>query len=668
MTSSASTGGRDGGFRYTGHAARVTFGRGTLDGLRDEVERLGGTRVLVVHDPSLAPAADRAAASLGRLLVARFDGVAMHTPVEVTEKAIAVVRDAEVDCVVSIGGGSSTGLGKAIVLRTGLPLVAVPSTYAGSEVTPVLGETADGAKTTQTNDAVLPKAVVYDVDLTLGMPVRLSVTSGVNAMAHAVEALYSPQANPIIDQIALESLRRMASALPRIAANPVDVDARSDALVGAWLAGTCLGTVGMSLHHKLCHTLGGTFGLPHAETHTVVLPHAMAYNAPDAPEAMRRIAEALGVSDAPTGVYDLVASLNGPTSLAELGFRESDIALAAQAATAAPYPNPRELTTDGIASLLRDAWVGRRPGSGSREAELAPAAVAAGGVPDFGWLTDEVVASFANAPDPRVRELVSDLVRHLHRFANDNDVTEAEWAYAIDFLTRAGHITDDKRQEFVLLSDTLGVSSMVDLLTNSRTPDTTPSAVLGPFYVPGPPALDHGSDMSQGLPGTPLWTDVVIADPDGAPVAGAVVDVWQSNDDGFYDVQLPDQNGPVLRARFTSDGDGRVRFWTILPSEYPIPDDGPVGAMLAGTGRHPWRAPHLHFMISAPGYKRLVTQLFVDGGAYLDSDTVFGVKEALIVDFGPGSGAPPVPRPGASDEGWHEVSYTFRIAREGAAE
>ncbi len=668
MTSSASTGGRDGGFRYTGHAARVTFGRGTLDGLRDEVERLGGTRVLVVHDPSLAAAADRAAASLGRLLVARFDGVAMHTPVDVTEKAIAVVRDAEVDCLVSIGGGSSTGLGKAIALRTGLPLVAVPSTYAGSEVTPVLGETADGSKTTQTNEVVLPKAVVYDVDLTLGMPVRLSVTSGVNAMAHAVEALYSPQANPIIDQIALESLRRMASALPRIAAQPADADARSDALVGAWLAGTCLGTVGMSLHHKLCHTLGGTFGLPHAETHTVVLPHAMAYNAPAAPGAMRRIAEALGVSDAPTGVYDLVASLGGPTSLAELGFRESDIALAAQIATAAPYPNPRELTTDGIATLLRDAWAGRPPmRSDSREAQLAPPAASAG-VPDFGWLTDEVVASFANAPDPRVRELVSDLVRHLHRFANDNDVTEAEWAYAIDFLTRAGHLTDDKRQEFVLLSDTLGVSSMVDLLTNSRTPDTTPSAVLGPFYVPGPPALDHGSDMSQGLPGTPLWTDVVIADPDGAPIAGAVVDVWQSNDDGFYDVQLPDQDGPVLRARFTSDGDGRVRFWTILPSEYPIPDDGPVGQMLAGTGRHPWRAPHLHFMISAPGYKRLVTQLFVDGGAYLDSDTVFGVKEALIVDFGPGSGAPPVPRPGASDDGWHQVSYTFRIAREGVAE
>jgi maleylacetate reductase len=644
------------GFTYVGHAARIRFGRGTLGALRDEVERLGGTRVLVVHDPGLAAAADRAVASLGELLVARFDGVAMHTPVEVTDKALAVVHDAEVDCLVSIGGGSSTGLGKALALRTGLPLVAVPSTYAGSEVTPVLGETADGAKTTQTNDVVLPKAVIYDVELTLGMPVRLSVTSGVNAMAHAVEALYSPQANPIIDQIALESLRRMVSALPRIAADPTEADARSDALVGAWLAGTCLGTVGMSLHHKLCHTLGGTFGLPHAETHTVVLPHALAYNAPAAPDAMRRIAGALGVSDAPTGLYDLIASMGGPSSLAELGFREADIARAAELATAKPYPNPRELTADGIATLLRDAWVGRRPMRSS------------GGVPDFSWLTDEVVASFASAPDPRIRQLVTDFVRHLHRFANDNDLTEAEWAYAIDFLTRAGHITDDKRQEFVLLSDTLGVSSMVDLLTNSRTPDTTPSAVLGPFYVPGPPAMDHGSDMSQGLPGTPLWTDVVITGPDGAPIAGAVVDVWQSNDDGFSDVQLPDQNGPVLRARFTSDEGGRVRFWTILPSEYPIPDDGPVGQMLAGTGRHPWRAPHLHFMISAPGYKRLVTQLFVDGGAYLDSDTVFGVKEALIVDFGPGSGAPPMPRPVGADDGWHQVSYTFRIAPEGVAE
>jgi alcohol dehydrogenase class IV/protocatechuate 3,4-dioxygenase beta subunit len=650
-------------FEYVANAARIVFGSGTIARLRDEVGRLGATRVLLVHDPGLAGAADRAAETLGAAVAARFDGVAMHTPVEVTERALAVATDARVDCLVSLGGGSSTGLGKALALRTGLPLIAVPSTYAGSEVTPLLGETAAGEKTTQTNLVVLPRTVVYDVDLTLGLPAMLSVTSGVNAMAHAVEAFYSPQANPVVDQLAAESLRRLAAALPRIVAEPSDLAARSDALIGAWLAGTCLGTVGMSLHHKLCHTLGGSFGLPHAETHTVVLPHAMAYNAGAAPEAMAKVARALGVGDAPSGVYDLVASLGGPTSLAQLGFRESDIGRAAELASARPYPNPRPVTRDGIAALLHDAWAGTRPNAQST------------GVPDLGWLTDEVVASFDAAPNPRVKRLVTDLVRHLHRFVNDNDVTESEWAYAIDFLTRAGHLTDDRRQEFVLLSDTLGVSSMVDLLTNSRTPDTTPSAVLGPFYVADPPVAAQGSDISRGTAGTPLWTDVRVTDPDGKPVSGATVDVWQSNDDGFYDVQLPDQDGPALRARFASDDDGRVCFWSILPSEYPIPADGPVGQMLAATGRHPYRAPHLHFMIAAPGYRRLVTQLFVAGGAYLDSDTVFGVKEPLVVEFGPGEGDPPAPRPEAEapawrpdgdpqapTDGWHQVRYTFRIA------
>ena len=284
-------------------------------------------------------------------------------------------------------------------------------------------------------------------------------------------------------------------------------------------------------------------------------------------------------------------------------------------------------------------------------------------------LTAAVIRSFDDTPDPRAKFLLQELVKSLHDYVRKTDLSFEEWEYAIDFLTWAGHITDDKRQEFVLLSDTLGVSSMVDLLTNSRIPDTTPSAVLGPFYVPGPPTAEHGTDISQGMPGTPLWTDVQIIDPDGVPIADAVVDVWQSNDDGFYDVQLPDQNAPVLRARFASDGDGHVRFWSIVPSEYPIPDDGPVGQMLAGTGRHPFRAPHLHFMISAPGFKRLVTQLFVAGGAYLESDTVFGVKQALIVDFGRGSGDPPA---GRAEDGrladWHQVTYTFRIAADVAAE
>ena len=638
-------------FVHTANPARVVFGAGTIDGLRAEVDRLGARRVLVLSGPSQAAAVDRARASLGPLAVAFFDGAAMHTPVEVTERALALVREYAVDGLVSIGGGSVTGLGKALAIRTGLPQVAVPTTYAGSEVTPVVGETADGVKTTSSGPAVLPRTVVYDVELTVGLPVGLSVTSGVNAMAHAVEALYAAGADPVTDGMAIESITRIAAALPRIAADPADLDARAEALTGAWLAGICLGTVGMGVHHKLCHTLGGSFGLPHSATHTVVLPHAMAYNAGQAPDAMRRIAAAIGGGpDAPAAVHDLVARLGGPLSLRELGrgrFTEADIDRAAGIAAAQPYPNPREITTAGIAGLLRDAWAGTRPPG-------APA------IPDFSGLTREVIASFAAAPDPRVRQLHTDLIRRLHEFANHNDLTQAEWEHAIDFLTRTGQISGPARQEFVLLSDTLGVSSMVDLLTNSRTPDTTPSAVLGPFYVAGPPAREQGADIAGDRPGTPLWTDVRITDLAGDPVAGSTVDVWQSDEDGFYDVQLPEQAGPVLRARFTADADGRVTFWSILPSEYPIPADGPVGQLLGATGRHPFRAPHLHFMISAPGHRRLVTQLFVAGGAYLDSDTVFGVKEDLIVDFERRQG----PAPGGREVHgeWRSLRYTFRIA------
>jgi protocatechuate 3,4-dioxygenase beta subunit len=203
---------------------------------------------------------------------------------------------------------------------------------------------------------------------------------------------------------------------------------------------------------------------------------------------------------------------------------------------------------------------------------------------------------------------------------------------------------------------------MVDLLTNSRTTDTTPSAVLGPFYVDGPPPREQGEDIAAGLPGRPLWVDVNVQDQQGNPVPQAVVDVWQSNDDGYYDVQLPDLDGPVLRARFHTDAEGGLRFWTIVPREYPIPDDGPVGALLLGLGRHQYRAPHLHFMIGAPGFRRLVTQLFVAGGKYLDSDTVFGVKPELVVDFAPRTGRPPDGRD--LPDGWSAVEYTFVIAPE----
>ncbi|MGW1710319.1 maleylacetate reductase and hydroxyquinol 1,2-dioxygenase domain-containing protein [Streptomyces sp. NPDC002206] len=643
-------------FVHTSHPSRVIFGTGTVGQVRDEVERLGCSRVLLLFSPPVAKAAARVRDVLGDLIVAEFDGAAMHTPVEVTERALDVLREHSADCLVAVGGGSTTGLAKALALRTDLPQLILPTTYAGSEVTPVLGETQGGRKITRSSPAILPETVVYDVEFTRDLPVGMSVTSGVNALAHAVEALYSPQANPVIDGMALDAVRRIARALPALVAEPSDTAARADLLHAAWLAGTCLASVGMGLHHKLCHTLGGTFGLPHAETHTVILPHAMAYNAPAARDVMNRIAEALGVADAPSGVFDLIASVGGPTSLGELGMAQADLPEAARLAVATPYPNPRELTYQGVESLLQDAWRGHRPAA---PAVQAPPALESSA--DLERLTDQVVASFADAPDPRVGQLLGDLVRHLHHFVTSNDVTESEWQHAVDFLTRTGQICTSTRQEFVLLSDTLGVSSIVDLLTNSRTPETTPSAVLGPFYTDGPPETAQGADISRGVAGTPLWADIRITDTDDRPLPDAVVDVWQANKDGFYDVQLPEHEGPVLRGRLRTDDQGRLRFWTILPAEYPIPDDGPVGQMLQAVNRHPYRAPHLHFMISAPGHRRLITQLFVKGGPYLDSDTVFGVKEGLVIDFAPRTG--PTPDGRAVDGEWRSLQFTFRIAR-----
>jgi alcohol dehydrogenase class IV len=348
-------------FRYTANPARVVFGAGTAAQVGEEVTRLGASRVLLLRGRGRAAAAQPVRDALGPLLAAEFDGAAMHTPVEVTERALDVLGEHDADGLVAIGGGSTTGLSKALAARTGLPQLILPTTYAGSEVTPVLGETKDGQKTTWSSPAILPETVIYDVRLTLGLPVAMSICSAVNALAHAVEALYSAQANPVTDGMALSAISGIAATLPGIVAEPAGLDVRAGLLQAAWLAGTCLGTVGMSLQHKLCHTLGGSFGLPHAETHTVVLPHAMAYNAPAAAGAMARIAAALGVTDAPTGVFDLAATAGAPTSLRELGLSEDDIPRAAKLATATPYPNPRELTAEGIEALLRGAWRGTRP-------------------------------------------------------------------------------------------------------------------------------------------------------------------------------------------------------------------------------------------------------------------------------------------------------------------
>lgn len=349
-------------FVYQSHAARVIFGVGTLTEVANEVTRLGRGRVLVLSTPNQASEAQRVADLLGNLSTGVHAGAVMHVPVSVVEEALERVGSTNADCVVAIGGGSTTGLAKAIALKTELPYIAIPTSYAGSEMTPIYGLTDAGQKRTGRDLEVLPRAVIYDPELTVGLPAQLSVTSGINAIAHAAEGLYAADANPVMSLMAEEGIRSLASGIPKVMANPADLAARSQCLQGAWLCGTVLGSVGMALHHKLCHTLGGSFNLPHAETHTVVLPHALAYNASAAPEAMARIRRALQSEDsAPAAVYDLPARNGAPVSLRDIGMLESDLDKAADLAVANPYPNPRPLERGPIRALLQAAFDGERP-------------------------------------------------------------------------------------------------------------------------------------------------------------------------------------------------------------------------------------------------------------------------------------------------------------------
>jgi alcohol dehydrogenase class IV len=348
-------------FVYTANPARVIFGSGTLSKLPDEVNHLGLSNPMVLSTPEQTSHAARVEALLvaaGIQCAGQFNNATMHTPHNVTEDALAIVEERNVDGLIAIGGGSTIGLGKALALRTDLPQIVIPTTYAGSEMTPILGQTENGLKTTLNSPTVLPEVVIYDVDLTLSLPQHLSATSGVNAIAHAVEALYAQNGNPVIDLIAADGVRALASALPRIAINSHDAEARSDALYGAWLCGTCLGLVGMSVHHKLCHVLGGMFNLPHADTHTIVLPHALAYNAPRVPEAMAKLARALECDDAIQGLNVLLGKLGVKKGLKDLGMPQNGIDKAADLAVRNPYWNPRPIEREGIRELIRRAWAG----------------------------------------------------------------------------------------------------------------------------------------------------------------------------------------------------------------------------------------------------------------------------------------------------------------------
>lgn len=347
-------------FTYQVNPARIVFGPGALARVAEEVTGQGCRRALILSTPLQKPDAERLARQLGGMAVGVFAEAAMHTPVEVTERALVVFRETEADCVVAYGGGSTIGLGKAIAYRNGAPQVVVATTYAGSEVTPILGQTEGGIKTTIRNAAILPEVVIYDPDLTLGLPVVMSVASGLNAMAHAVEGLYAQDRNPISSMMAVEGIRALKRALPRIVANPEDRDARGEALYGSWLCGTVLGSVGMALHHKLCHTLGGSFDLPHAETHAIMLPHTAAYNEAAVPEQLVPLATMFG-GKVGAGLYDFAASLGAPLALKDFGLAEADLDRAADLAVKNPYWNPRPVERTAVRDLLQSAWAGTRP-------------------------------------------------------------------------------------------------------------------------------------------------------------------------------------------------------------------------------------------------------------------------------------------------------------------
>jgi alcohol dehydrogenase class IV len=341
---------------------RVTFGPGSIARLPDEVKRVGGTRAVVISMPAEARFAEDAHQRLGDISAGIYTGVtSQHVPVEMLKVAAEHARSVGADCYVVIGGGSTVGVGKGIALETGLPIVAVPTTYAGSEMTPIYGITEGGVKKTGKDRKVLPKSVIYDVNLTLTLPPHIAGPSGMNAMAHCVEAMYAEDANPIVSLLAEEGIRALARSLPVVVAEPGNVEARSDAQYGAWLGGTVLGAVSMAIHHKLCHTLGGTFNLPHAETHTIVLPHATAYNRDAAPEVMARFAAALGASDAAGGIYDLIGKIGAKRALKDIGMPGDGLDRAADLALQNRYSNPRPLERDGIRALLQRAYDGERP-------------------------------------------------------------------------------------------------------------------------------------------------------------------------------------------------------------------------------------------------------------------------------------------------------------------
>jgi protocatechuate 3,4-dioxygenase beta subunit len=397
------------------------------------------------------------------------------------------------------------------------------------------------------------------------------------------------------------------------------------------------------------------FTLPHAQTQAVVLPHVLAFNAPWKPEAEARIATGFGSTSAVGGLATLRRTLNAPTALRDYGMPEDEIAKAvAPILSAAPgeQPGPGHRTRPHRAAACR---------MGRNNMTAAKPEVSAEQAAREEDLVARVVHSFDGCESPRLKELIVALAEHLHSFIRQTRLTEAEWRGAIRFLTPAGDITDEKRQEFILLSDILGASMQTIAVNNEAYGDATEATVLGPFFVEGSPEIPLGGDMAFGAVGEPCWVDGTVTDHEGKPVAGARIEVWEADEKGRYDVQYTDGR-TAARAHLFSADDGSYRFWAITPTPYPIPHDGPAGQLLAAVGRSPMRASHLHFLVSRPGCRTLVTHIFVRGDQFLDHDSVFGVKPSLIKDFQRQPAGTLTPDGRVADGTWSRARFDIVLA------
>lgn len=352
-------------FTYQIAPSRVVFGEGSIQHVQREIQLLGVKKTLFLSTAGQRQVVEKIALMLADKVVGIYAKALMHVPLESAQEARQLAQDLGADCIVAVGGGSTLGLAKAIALQQDLPILAIPTTYAGSEMTSVYGITENGIKTTGKDPGVLPKTVIYDPELTLNLPISVAMMSGVNAMAHAVEGLYAKEHNPIMSLLAEEGIKSMAAGLQQLKLDPQNIAARSQCLYAAWLCGSVLGNVGMALHHKLCHSLGGSFNLPHAATHSVILPHVVAYNEHAAPEAMCRIKRALGAQQgtAAQAIFELIRSLDIPTTLSALGMKETDLDRATENALTHPYWNPVPIEKHAIRQLLHNAYYGLQPNS-----------------------------------------------------------------------------------------------------------------------------------------------------------------------------------------------------------------------------------------------------------------------------------------------------------------